>query len=279
MGGGTIERIIDAGWARVRETAGYLSEREARFIMLAAALAPGSGDVVEIGSFKGRSTVGLAYVSRECGLGRVVALDPHTAPASTDPDLEGESASYDAFIANLDRAGVRDVVEIHRAFSHDVARTWSRPIRLLWIDGDHTYEGALADVRLFRPHLIPGAIVAMHDVLGTFEGSLRVFADEILRSNDFGPVGLCGSIGWGQYRPGGARSLFYRWARARLSVPIRRLIPIARRGRRIQGVADKYAYKLWRALAPHGAVPARRFVRMTRLAPLQQTVVNASHYR
>jgi hypothetical protein len=214
--------------------------------------------------------VGLAYVVRECGCGPVAALDPHTAPASTDPDLGGQPASYDAFIANLDRAGVRDAVEIHRAFSHDVARTWSRPIRLLWIDGDHTYEGALADFRLFRPHLVPGAIVAMHDVLGTFEGSLRVFADEILRSDDFGPVGLCGSIGWGQYRPGRAGSLANRGRRALLSIPIRRLIPIAQRGRRIRGAADKYAYKLWRALAPHGVLPVRRFARLTRLPPQEK---------
>ncbi len=264
---GTIERVIDAGWDRVRATAGYLTEREARFLMTAAALAPASGGVVEIGSFKGRSTVGLAYVVRECGRGGVAALDPHTAPASTDPDLDGRPGSYDDFIANLDRAGVRDVVEIHRAYSHDVARSWSRPIRLLWIDGDHTYEGALADFRLFRAHLAPGAIVAMHDVLGTFEGSLRVFADEVLGSDDFGPVGLCGSIGWGQYRPGRAGSLWHRGRRALLSIPIRRLIPIARRGRRIRGVKDKYAYKLWRALAPHGGIPPERFARLTRLPP------------
>ncbi|MFL5524616.1 MAG: hypothetical protein ACJ8AF_10980 [Gemmatimonadaceae bacterium] len=83
-----IGQIVDAGWQRVSATTGYLSEREARFLMAAAALAPAEGKNLEIGSFKGRSTVGIAYVTRELGLGKVVAVDPHTSPASTDPDLQ-----------------------------------------------------------------------------------------------------------------------------------------------------------------------------------------------
>src|SRR5207253_204180 len=132
----------------------------------AAAGAPTAGAIVEIGSFKGRSTVGLAYVAQRYGLGSVVAIDPHTSPSTTDPDLGTDQSSYDEFQENLRRAGVADVVDCRRAFSHEVARDWTRPIRLLWIDGDHVYEAVKRDLALFRPHLAPGAIVAMHDVLG-----------------------------------------------------------------------------------------------------------------
>jgi len=45
----------------------------------------------------------------------------------------------------------------------------------------------------FRPHLASGAIVALHDVLHTFEGPVRVFAEALLDSDEFGPAGLCGS--------------------------------------------------------------------------------------
>lgn len=256
----TLSEIIDAGWPLVRDTAGYLSEREARFLMAAVALSPVAGANVEIGSFKGRSTVGLAHVVRALALGGVTAIDPHTAPSSTDPDLRGEGTSYDDFVANLERAGVRDVVDIRREYSHDVARTWSRPIRFLWIDGDHTYEGARRDVALFTPYLVPGAVVAMHDVLGTFEGSLRVFVEEILDCDDFGAAGFSGSIGWAQYRPGSGGRPRYRLRRKLLAVPARRLIPVARRGRALHGV-DKYIYKFWRPLAPHGGVRPARLAR------------------
>src|SRR5438128_5112428 len=42
---------------------------------------------------KGKSTVGLASVSARYGLGKVVAVDPFTAPSSTDPDLRGAASS------------------------------------------------------------------------------------------------------------------------------------------------------------------------------------------
>ena len=153
--------VCDDAWRRVNDTPGFLSEREARFLMLAAAAAPAGGAIVEIGSFKGRSTVGLAYVARRYGLGSVVAIDPHTSPSTTDPDLGSGSSSYDEFQENLRRAGVADAVDCRRAFSQEVARDWSRPIRLLWIDGDHLYEAVKRDLALFRPYLAPGAIVAM----------------------------------------------------------------------------------------------------------------------
>src|SRR2546430_1869390 len=95
--------VCDDGWRRVNDTPGFLSEREARFLMLAAAAAPADGAIVEIGSFKGRSTVGLAYVARCYGLGNVVAIDPHTSPSTTDPDLGSRSSSYDEFQENLRR--------------------------------------------------------------------------------------------------------------------------------------------------------------------------------
>jgi predicted O-methyltransferase YrrM len=261
-----IEEVIDAGWRLVAPTTGYLSEREARFIMAAVALAPAQGKILEIGSFKGRSTVGLAYVAREVGLGKVFAVDPHTSPASTDPDLRsrGQTTSYDDFIANLEAAGVLDRVEIKRAYSHDLARDWKDPIRFLWIDGDHTYKGAKADIDMFKPFLADGAIVAMHDVLGTFEGALRVFVEEILDRDDFGPAGFSGSIGWAQYRPRDGRR--FRLRRRMLAIPGRKLIPVARKADRGLHGWNKFLYKFWRPLAPHGDISVRRLERLLRAA-------------
>src|SRR6476660_3727687 len=261
-----IEEVINAAWPRVAATTGYLSEREARFLMAAAALSPAEGKNLEIGSFKGRSTVGIAYVTRELGLGKGVAVDPHTSPASTDPDLRrvGQTTSYDDFVANLRSAGVLDQVEIKRAYSHDLAREWNEPLRFLWIDGDHTYEGAKADLEMFKPFLADGAIVAMHDVLGTFEGALRVYVEEVLDSDDFGPAGFSGSIGWAQYRPrDGAR---FRWRRRILAIPSRKLIPVARRADRGLHGWNKFLYKFWRPLAPHGSVSVKRLAHILRTA-------------
>jgi len=234
----------------VRAAPGFLTEREARFLALAAACAPANGTILEIGSFKGKSTVGLASIAARYDLGKVVTVDPHTAPAVTDPDLEGQASSWDDFRATLRAAGVEHSVEVHRAFSRDLARDWTRKIRFLWIDGDHTYRGAKEDIDLFRRHLADGAIVALHDVLHTFEGPIRVFVEELLASDDFGPAGLCGSIGWAQYRPGRGRE--WRAPRTALERRAARLIPLVKRGRELRGLA-KLQYKLWRSLVPHAA--------------------------
>jgi hypothetical protein len=261
--------LIDSGWALVRETPGYLTEREARFLMTAMALAPATGANVEIGSFKGRSTVGLAFMASRLDLGPVVAIDPHSCPSPTDPRLIDQTSTYDDFLGNVARAGVRDVVRPVQAFSGEVAKTWRDPIRFLWIDGDHSYEGARADVRDFAPFLVSGAVMAMHDVLGTWAGTLRVFEQDVLRSSDFGPAGFCGSIAWAQYRPREGDSVRRRLEHAALSLPVRRLIPVADRGKaefgeekliRLHG-ADKWRYKFWRTMLPHGAVRPRALAR------------------
>lgn len=249
--------LSDSVWPLVKNTPGYLSEREARFLMLAAACSPGSGGIVEIGSFKGRSTVAIASVAKHYGLGPVIAVDPHTAPSVTDPKLQ-QATSYDDFIANLTRAGVVDVVQPKRMYSRDLAPALDAPIRFLWIDGDHTVSGAREDVRLFRPFLEPGGILAMHDVLGTWEGSLRVFCEDVLDSDDFGPAGFCGSIGWAQYLPNAGRR--YRLRRRLLAYPAKKLMRVAQTGRGLVGF-HKYWYKFWRPLAPHGDADPQRWAR------------------
>jgi hypothetical protein len=242
----------------VQAAPGFLTEREARFLALVAACAPARGVILEIGSFKGKSTVGLASVAMRYGLGPVITVDPHTGPSITDPDVGPKGSSWDDFRASLHHAGVESAVEAHRAYSRDVAPGWTRPIRFLWIDGDHTYRGAKEDIDLFRSHLVPGAIVALHDVLHTFEGPVRVFTDELLGSDRFGAAGLCGSIGWAQYRPlDGAQ---WRDQRLGLRRRVARLIPFVRGGREPTGLR-KLRYKLWRGLVPHAAPDAAAWVR------------------
>ncbi len=253
-----FEQVRADAWSLVRDTMGYLTRREADFLTLAVACAPAEGAILEIGSFKGRSTVGLAYVARHYGLGRVVAVDPHTSPSPTDPDLRAARSSHDAFRASLRRAAVQDVVESHRTFSGELARTWNEPLRLLWIDGDHTYPGTKADLEAFRPHLVEGSIVALHDALRDFGGPTRVFVEEILSSDDFGPAGVCGSIAWAQYRPRDGSQPHFRDARRRLEKRMAPLVPLVRDDRKLSGVR-KLHFKLRRSMVPRGDVEPSEF--------------------
>lgn len=232
---------------------GFLTETEGRFLGLAAACTPAQGVEVEIGSFKGKSTVILAKVAQHYGQASVVAIDPHTFdnPELAEHRASPGASSYQAFLANLDAAGVAASVEAHRAHSTDVAAGWNRPIRLLWIDGNHTYAGAKADFDGFMPHLVPGGIIAFHDALHLFEGPIRVFVEEVLRSDRFGAAGFVGSIAWAQYRP--ADGADFRALRAALERTARRLLPFVESGREPRGIA-RLRYKLARARVPRAAI-------------------------
>jgi predicted O-methyltransferase YrrM len=243
-----LEAAIDAAWAKASGIPGYLGDREFRALGMLFVGAPKNGVAVEIGSFKGKSTVGLATLSAHYGLGPLVSIDPHNAPSVTDPMLGDQASSFDDFLSALRDAGVKQQVEVHRALSSQISLTWSRPIRFLWIDGDHTYAGAKLDFELFSPYLADGAIVAIHDTLHEFEGPIRVFVEQMLRSDRFGPAGLLHTIGWAQYRPrDGAR---FRWQRERLARRAARLIPLVEGGRKVTGFA-KMRWKLQCALIPH----------------------------
>jgi hypothetical protein len=49
-----LTEALTSGWKLARSVPAYLSEKEARFLMAAAVLAPANGVILEIGSFKGR---------------------------------------------------------------------------------------------------------------------------------------------------------------------------------------------------------------------------------
>ncbi len=201
-----VNEVVKRALQVSRGVSGFLGDNEARFLGTLAACAPAEGAIVEIGSYKGKSTVLLASVAAHYGMGPVVAIDPHTSPSITDPELAPGESSFDEFAGALRSAKLEEQVEVHRAFSREVAKGWNRPIRLLWIDGDHTYQGAKEDFELFSPYLSNGAVVAMHDVLHAYEGPIRVFVERILRSDRFGPAGFVQSVGLTKMRYKLARS-------------------------------------------------------------------------
>jgi Methyltransferase domain len=229
-----------------------LSDNEARFLGLLAACIPAPGAIVEIGSFKGRSTVMLAKVASHYGLGPIISIDPHTHILSTGPDSSTLPTTYEDFLSSLRTRDVESHVEVHRAFSDDVSRTWDRQIRFLWIDGDHSYEGAKADFDGFIPFVAPMGVVALHDALNNFPGPVRVFVEEMLRTERFGPAGFVQSIAWAQLRPDDSARFASR--RKHLERRAARLIPLVQESE-LQGW-KKIRYKLTRSRVPRSPISA-----------------------
>lgn len=147
--------------------------------------------IVEIGSWKGGSTIWLAKGSEAGGRAKVYAIDPHKGTAESSP--HGETNTEIIFRQNIKRAGVDHIVNPLIMKSEEAITVWTQAISLLWIDGSHEYEDVLKDFTLYEPYLQPGGIVAFHDSW-TFLGPRRIIRRYILKSNLFSDVGITGRI-------------------------------------------------------------------------------------
>lgn len=177
---------------------GFLDPIEGYALMLLAEHGPGVGSVVEIGSYAGRSTCYLAHGSSRARRGKVVAVDhflgsPEHQPGGGHASAHvAEGTLYDAFRANLARAGLQDQVHVIRAGSAEAAKGWSHPIRLLFIDGDHSYEESKKDFEAWAAWLAPEGLAVFHDI-GIFEGVTR-FYEELTASGQAEEVLAVGTL-------------------------------------------------------------------------------------
>jgi hypothetical protein len=143
---------------------GFTSPAELSLLYHLAVHAPGPGRVVEIGSYLGRSTVVLARACADTGAAPVVAVDPHTAALGIEGrpprDTKGD------FLANVQRAGVAEHVQLEHATSVEAAGRWGgEPVKMQFVDGWHTREAVLEDVGSWAPFFTPEACVVFDDFM------------------------------------------------------------------------------------------------------------------
>jgi predicted O-methyltransferase YrrM len=149
-----------------------------------------SGPVAEIGRFKGGSTVVFASA-----LPAGVELWSYDFHVALRPDMPGAELDEELRAA-LVRFGLDGKVHLLVADS----RTAEPPpgeLALLFIDGDHSYEGAKADFDRWSAFVRPGGHVLLHDAVDT-GGYGNVYP---------GVARLVGEIGAGWDRQPGAGSI------------------------------------------------------------------------
>jgi len=141
-GGRTSVVAAEAALAAAGPVAGWLTEAQARRVHARAAAA--SGTIVEIGSFRGRSTIVLALAAGEGA--EVIAIDPHAGsdrgPRELAPDAARGDDDHAAFHANLAAAGVADRVRHVRLPSAAALCDVPAPLGLLYVDGAHRFAPA-----------------------------------------------------------------------------------------------------------------------------------------
>src|SRR4030095_1664357 len=176
---------------------GWLSDNEVDQLidltMKTCALFPGFNNIVEIGSYHGKSTVVFGTVLKTNSYqGKVYAIDMHDGKlGALDQGLRSFPPSFEKFITNIEAAGLTRYVEIIRDKATNVE--WDRPISLLFIDGLHDYESAAGDFRHFQSCIYPGGFVVFHDYADYFPG-VKKMVHEILAYGKYIKVSLTDTL-------------------------------------------------------------------------------------
>lgn len=173
---------------------GYLFPHEAVFLYWLARSGPGEGAIVEIGSFRGRSALCMAAGVHGRRATPIISVDPHVY--KTEADLR----------ENLEHFGMGEIVRLIVAPSVTAARTWTGPVRVVFVDGHHEKASVEADVDAWLPFLEPGGFLVLHDStdLSSFAGPAEVANARIRVGPVFDAIGTLGGMTWAR-RTGAAK--------------------------------------------------------------------------
>ena len=159
------KKLLAEVLAEVKDVDGWMSPDQAEALYTAASACADDDQIVEIGSFRGRSTIVLASAAPESVT--VIAIDPHAGndrgPQEIDGYADEADIDHEVFLANLDRAGVRDRVRHVRAMSNDAHTEVTGEIGVLYIDGAHRYAPAREDIEEWGKRVRPGGTMLIHD--------------------------------------------------------------------------------------------------------------------
>lgn len=173
------------------------------------------GDILEVGSWCGRSTVVLAMACRLTGHGRVQSVDLFPAKADWFQNLDGtwsfKSMGYGAYMdqtvwdepfqrdiaplyrehdnvfeimqESLKRFAVSDLVDCHKGTSdHFFASCGKRRFRLAFLDGDHSFDAVCRDITNAAANMPDGGWLCFDDAFSTYEGVDQAIKSQVWTS-------------------------------------------------------------------------------------------------
>jgi len=189
-----------------RAAKGFMPEDEGLALHEAGLDGGRVGPLLEIGSYCGKSAVylGAAAAARDVVL---FTIDHHHGSEENQSGWEHHDASVvDArtgrmdtlpfFRRTIEDAGLERSVVGVIADSPTVGRFWATPVGLLFIDGGHADNIALADYVAWSGFVAPGGVLAIHDVFEDpadgGQAPFRVWQRAV--ADGFEPIATAGSL-------------------------------------------------------------------------------------
>ncbi|MBI5889438.1 MAG: class I SAM-dependent methyltransferase [Nitrosomonadales bacterium] len=167
-----------------------------------------TGDIVEIGSWWGKSAFILARLARCYGIGKLLCVDPWTNEGIVSKDANamvdrafsqvdaGEAlivfemnllpynSNHVNYLRMLSTDGAKYYREHRRAATPSFGTTdYCGHIAILHIDGNHSYDSAKADIEAWGEFVVDGGWIVFDDYVWPFGDGPQRVSDEFLESN------------------------------------------------------------------------------------------------
>jgi MMP 1-O-methyltransferase len=160
--------------ALARRAAGFMPDDEGLALHAAGLMAAGTGPLLEIGSWCGKSSVYLGDAAEQAGT-VLFCVDHHRGseenqagwehhdPTLVDPHT-GRIDTLPRFRRTIEDAGLEGTVVAVVGESTVVAAHWQTRLGMVFIDGGHGAAPAHADYDAWAPLVAVGGMLAIHDV-------------------------------------------------------------------------------------------------------------------
>jgi glycosyltransferase involved in cell wall biosynthesis len=182
---------------KIKNIEGWLSDPEADLLMSITLKAcketQASKNIVEIGSYHGKSTVLLGSVIKEYfPEAKVYAIDPHEGTVGAlDQGIHSTAPTLEMFNKNIADAGLSRAVELIKDYSYNVV--WEKSICLLFIDGLHDYPNVSRDFWHFSKWVNTSGYIAFHDYSDFYPG-VQTLVDELLINGNYRKINTADSL-------------------------------------------------------------------------------------
>lgn len=219
----TLVPIVSQIEEMVRDVPGWSPQDQLSALFSLAYSSDVEGDIIELGSWCGRSATALGLAAKLTGRSTVHAIDlfPEKSdwrrnedgsysfsvtigdrvlgayeeqtvwaePYARDiaPVYETHHGVFDVFREVMVRNALEDVVRPFRGNMEMFAKAAPRGLRckLAFIDGDHSYDAVTHDIAAVERFLAPGGWLCFDDAFSCYEGVDRAITDRIIGSNGY----------------------------------------------------------------------------------------------
>lgn len=148
---------------RLKNVNGQLLDPEMIELYNIASKTPKDTCIVEIGSYQGKSTLLIAFGTQKGNNNKLYAIDPHLEFTGVNGGKFGPNDLQKKY-KNITKYYEGDNVFVVALKSNQICN-WEQPIGMLFIDGDHSYEGVKYDYENFKQYVIKGGMILFHDSL------------------------------------------------------------------------------------------------------------------